>query len=240
MQTASAVRTPESARKKKGQGADFTAKKTAGSNSRTYSSNEQLKDFPDKQLLELFIAGNEKAFAVLYNRYKSEIYTFCLRMLGGNSAEAGDAFQDTFVKVYERAVTFTYGENVRGWLYMIARNVALNVYRSKRPEETIELHQHLQNNERSMEPDFAGEQRTLRDALEEAIARLPNEFREPFILREFDGLGYPEIADLTGVSLSLVKIRIHRAKSRLRKMLAPLFADEMNAPLQFDSEEEEE
>lgn len=197
----------------------------------------------DIDLLSAFKAGEERAFAELYNRYKSEIYTFCLRMLGGNTGEAGDAFQESFIKVYEKAATFTYGENVRGWVYMIARNVALNYYRTKRPEETIEFHQELESTERQLSPEFYGEQRSLRDTLEEAIARLPHEFREPFILREFDGHGYPEIAEITGASLSLVKIRIHRAKQRLRKMLAPIMAEEMNGTLNInypDVEEEEE
>jgi RNA polymerase sigma-70 factor (ECF subfamily) len=197
----------------------------------------------DVELLTSFKDGEERAFAELYNRYKSEIYTFCLRMLGGNTGEAGDAFQETFIKVYEKVATFTYGENVRGWLYMIARNVALNYYRTKRPEETIEFHQELTSTERQLSPEFYGEQRSLRDTLEEVISRLPHEFREPFILREFDGLGYPEIAEITGASLSLVKIRIHRAKQRLRKMLAPIMAEEMNGTLEVnypDVEEEEE
>jgi len=188
-----------------------------------------LAELRDIELLEAFKAGEERAFGELYNRYRSEIYTFCLRMLGGDSAEAGDAFQETFIKVYEKVATFTYGENVRGWLYMIARNVALNVYRAKRPEETINSHPNLASSERRLSPEFYGEQSSLREALDEAIAMLPQEFREPFILREFDGLNYPEIAHITGATLSLVKIRIHRAKQRLRKMLAPLLADEMHS-----------
>jgi RNA polymerase sigma-70 factor (ECF subfamily) len=180
----------------------------------------------DIELLEAFCTGDERAFAELYTRYKGEIYTFCLRMLGGNSAEAGDAFQETFIKVYEKRDTFRYGENVRGWLYMIARNVALNVYRSKPPEETIEYHQNLHQTDRRLSPEFSGEQNSLREALEEAIAKLPMEFREPFILREFDGLGYQEISDITATSISVTKVRIHRAKQRLRKMLAPIITDE--------------
>src|SRR5437764_10032479 len=73
----------------------------------------------DLELLTAFRSGDERAFAELYTRYKAEIYTFCLRMLGGDSAEAGDAFQETFIKVYEKIHSFRYGENVRGWLYMI-------------------------------------------------------------------------------------------------------------------------
>jgi RNA polymerase sigma-70 factor (ECF subfamily) len=195
----------------------------------------------DLELLTAFRSGDERAFAELYTRYKAEIYTFVLRMLGGDSAEAGDAFQETFIKVYEKLDTFRYGENVRGWLYMIARNVALNVYRSKRPEETIEFHQDLQSNERSLSPEFRGEQNSLRTALEEAIAKLPPEFREPFILREFDGLAYPEIAEITGTTMSITKVRIHRAKQRLRKMLAPVITDQVygDTAIQFDIKESE-
>ena len=194
----------------------------------------------DLELIEAFRSGNERAFAELYTRYKSEIYTFCLRMLGGDGAEAGDAYQETFIKVYEKLDTFRYGDNVKGWIYMIARNVALNIYRSKRPEETIENHPYLESTERHLSPEFAGEQQTLRIALEEAIATLPIAFRKPFILREFDGLSYPEIARITGLSLPLTKVRIHRAKQRLRKLLAPIITDETyrSNDEQYELEEE--
>src|SRR5258708_3112634 len=112
------------------------------------SSTKKKSVRSDLELLTAFRNGDERAFAEFYTRYKSEIYTFCLRMLGGDTAEAGDAFQETFIKVYEKIESFRYGENVRGWLYMIARNIALNVYRSNRPEETIEFHQNLPTIER--------------------------------------------------------------------------------------------
>lgn len=242
MQISSALPVP-SKRQKSGRNIALSRSRDRESPLSEINERASFEDRTDLELLSAFKAGEERAFAELYNRYKSEIYTFCLRMLGGNSAEAGDAFQETYIKVYEKADTFTYGENVRGWLYMIARNVALNYYRTRRPEETIEYHQELTSTERQLSPEFYGEQRSLRDALEEAIARLPHEFREPFILREFDGYGYPEIAEITGVSLSLVKIRIHRAKQRLRKMLAPIMAEEINGTLNInypDAEEEEE
>ena len=194
----------------------------------------------DLELLTAFRSGDERAFAEFYTRYKSEIYTFCLRMLGGDSAEAGDAFQETFIKVYEKPESFRYGENVRGWLYMIARNIALNVYRSKRPEETIEFHQNLPNSDRRLSPEFSGEQNSLRNALEEAISRLPIEFREPFILREFDGLAYPEIAEITGTTMNVTKVRIHRAKQRLRKMLAPIITDEAYRGEKYELKETED
>jgi RNA polymerase sigma-70 factor (ECF subfamily) len=239
MQISSALPVP-SKRQKKGRNGSVSRQRDTLESVQPASKKISYQQQSDIELLTAFKAGEERAFAELYNRYKAEIYTFCLRMLGGNTGEAGDAFQESFIKVYEKAATFTYGENVRGWLYMIARNVALNYYRTKRPEETIEFHQELESTERQLSPEFYGEQRSLRDTLEEAISRLPHEFREPFILREFDGLAYPEIADITGASLSLVKIRIHRAKQRLRKMLAPIMAEEMNGTLNINYPEVEE
>lgn len=175
----------------------------------------------DVELIEAFQAGDERAYAELYVRRKSEVYTFCLRMLGGDADAASDAFQEVFIKVYEKGDTFRDGTNVMGWLYMIARNTCLNVHRAKKPNDTIENHQSLMSSDRTLAPEFGQEQSFLREMLEKAIASLPEEFREPFILREFDGFSYSEIAEMTGTTLAITKVRIHRAKQKMREILRP-------------------
>lgn len=175
----------------------------------------------DVELIRAFQAGDERAYAELYVRRKSEVYTFCLRMLGGDADAASDAFQEVFIKVYEKGDTFRDGTNVMGWLYMIARNTCLNVYRAMKPNETIENHQSLMSHDRTLAPEFSQEQSFLREMLEKAIAALPEEFREPFILREFDGFSYSEIAEMTGTTLAVTKVRIHRAKQKMREILRP-------------------
>ena len=175
----------------------------------------------DVELIQAFQAGDERAYAELYVRRKSEVYTFCLRMLGGDADAASDAFQEVFIKVYEKGDTFRDGTNVMGWLYMIARNTCLNVYRAKKPNDTIENHQSLMSSDRRLAPEFGQEQSFLREMLEKAIASLPEEFREPFILREFDGFSYSEIAEMTGTTLAITKVRIHRAKQKMREILRP-------------------
>lgn len=179
----------------------------------------------DVDLLKAFQGGDERAYAELYVRRKSDVYTFCLRMLGGDSDAASDAFQEVFIKVYEKADTFRDGSNVMGWLYMIARNTCLNVHRAKKPNDTIENHQSLTSSDRTMMPEFGQEQSFLRELLEKAIASLPHEFREPFILREFDGFSYTEIAEMTSTTLAVTKVRIHRAKQKMREMLRPYLTD---------------
>jgi RNA polymerase sigma-70 factor, ECF subfamily len=198
------------------------ASTTAASVEHVMSSGPARTDF---ELLTAFQEGSEQAFAELYTRRKGEVYTYCLRMLGNDADGASDAFQETFIKVFEKAKSFRAGTNVMGWLFMIARNTCLNVHRSKRSSEALDDHHSLVSSDRSLGPEHRQEQEFLRGLLERTIAALPEEFREPFILREFDGFSYPEIAEMTGTTLAMTKVRIHRAKQRMREMLKPFLSD---------------
>lgn len=182
---------------------------------------DKLTASSDVDLLKRFCAGEEAAFAELYGRHKQQIYTYCVRMLGGDQDLASDAFQEVFIKVSEKASQFRQGSNVTGWLFMIARNTCLNVFRGRKPNECLDDHADVESSDRSLAPEFGEEQNFLRAKLEQAIAELPIDYREPLVLREFDGLGYAEIAELTGTSLPVTKVRIYRAKQKLREILRP-------------------
>lgn len=170
-------------------------------------------------------SNSDRAFAELYRRHKSEIFTYCLRMMGRDRDAASDLFQEVFIRAYERAEQFRSGSNVRGWLYTIARNLCLNAHRGKRPTDCIDLFPSLESQDRSLAPEYDEEQHFLRKRLETAIGELPDEFREAFVLREFDGFSYSEIAEMTGTTLSVTKVRIYRAKERLRVLLKPYLAE---------------
>jgi len=185
-----------------------------------------LTAFSDVELLTAFqTEANEAAFAELYRRHKPDIYTYCLRMMAGDRDRASDIFQEVFIKAFEKAEQFRSGTNVVGWLYMIARNQCLNFIRNERPCEHLDDHSSLESFDRSLAPEYDEEQHSLRRKLEQALAALPVEFREPFILREFDGFTYREIADMTGTTLGMTKVRIYRAKQRMRELLAPQLAE---------------
>lgn len=179
----------------------------------------------DVELLDRFITGEESAFAELYGRHKQQVYTYCARMLGGDQDLASDAFQEVFIKVYEKASQFREGTNVTGWLFMIARNTCLNIFRARKPNDCLDDHGELESSDRSLAPEFGEEQHFLRAKLEQAIAGLPKEYREPLVLREFDGLGYAEIAQIMGTTLPVIKVRIYRAKQKLREILRPYVAE---------------
>jgi RNA polymerase sigma-70 factor (ECF subfamily) len=214
---------------------EYVGYDTAECEQYAHPSNVPLEHLPtagprsgwsDVELVQAFQHGDERAFAELYTRRKREIYTFCVRMLGGDRDLANDAFQETFIKVYEKGQSFRSGANVMGWLFMIARNTCLNLHRAKRPSETLDDQPMLVSSDRSLAPEYGEEQHYLRELLEQAIALLPEDFREPFILREFDGFSYGEIAKMTGVSLPTIKVRIYRAKQRLRELLKPFLDSE--------------
>ena len=187
---------------------------------------EALGDRSDVELINLFQAGDEDAFAELYARRQAEIFTFCLRMSGNDRDLASDAFQDTFIKVYQKADQFREGTNVMGWLLMIARNSCLNLLRGRKLIPLEDQHHNIASGDRTLSPDFHEEQDFMRRMLEKFIGELPLEIREPLILREFEEYSYEDIAKTLNITLGAVKQRIYRAKQKLREDLLPYFREE--------------
>lgn len=191
---------------------------------------------PDHLLVNRFQSGDEKGYVELYVRRQAEVYTYCLRLSGGDRDQASDIFQDVWIKVYRKAHTFREGTNVIGWLYTITRTTFLN-HRRQRAHVTLEetTGAELASTDRSMSPEFRSEQQTLKIRVEQAIARLPLEIREPFILREFDGFSYAEIADQLSITHGAVRQRIYRAKQSMREMLADLVEEDNDMEFTTDA-----
>lgn len=186
------------------------------------ATKSKLEKLEDAELLSRFQSGEESAFYVLFERRHKEIYTHCFRMCSRDGEKASDAFQDTFMKVFTRKDLFTDATNGRAWLYRIATNTCLNLlrYDKRHPTEGI-LESHSSQNP-ALQPDFATEQDSLREALEQAVAKLPNDLREPFILRELEEFSYEEVSEQLGITVAAARQRIYRAKMILRDELEDL------------------
>ncbi len=180
------------------------------------SSKHIASDSEIIEAAENFKKGSAEAFHILYNKYQQNIYRFCLRMLG-DSMIAKDAFQEIFIKVYEHRTNFK-GNNFAAWLYTIARNTCLNYIRARKDHEIFDEIYHGQL--RMPNSDIG-----MREFIEKSIAQLPLTLREALILREYEERSYQEIADILGIELSLAKVRVHRARLLLRKMLQPLMKE---------------
>jgi RNA polymerase sigma-70 factor (ECF subfamily) len=175
--------------------------------------------------------GDRGAFAVLVRRHRSPLFNFALRQLG-NQATAEEVVQDAFVRVVRNAGDFKHAARFSTWLYTIARNLCVDEARKR----VHRKHPSLDQPGRGSEGDgpTLGEQTgdggigverlaassQLRERVVEAIASLPDDQREVFLMREVSGLPFKEIAEVVGVSENTIKSRMRYALERLQLALS--------------------
>lgn len=175
--------------------------------------NNKLQQSDLEKAVKDLNKGSAEAFHLLYQQYNQKVYRFCLRMLEDTN-NAQDAFQEIFIKVFEHRNEFR-GGNFSAWLFTIARHTCLNYLRKRKDFE--ELEKALQIPEPIKESDIG-----VKDYIKQAISKLPLNLKEALILREYEDCSYQEIADILGIDLSLAKVRVHRARLILRKLLKPI------------------
>lgn len=179
----------------------------------------------DLLLIERFKEGDPSVFADIVQAYQDRINNLTLYMLG-NTHDAEDAAQDTFVKAYRGLKNFTPRATLYTWLYRIAVNTCLDyrrrplwkaLFRKADREESLfpEPASPLPSPEKLAASKQAGA------AIRASLGRLSDKLRVVIILKEVEGLSYEEIGRVLEISSGTVKSRISRARAELRKMLRP-------------------
>jgi len=197
-----------------------------------------MPDDPDRQLVERARAGSSDAFAELVRRNTRAIYRVALR-LSGNPSDAEEILQETFLQLHRTLDAFRGEARVSTWLYRIAVNAALMYLRRQKRHQAERLDDHLPRyDERgrlarldvdysvAARADRVVEARELASAALDALASLPEVYRMPFVLRDLEELGTEETAEILGVSVGLVRQRVHRARLALRARLSALAGGE--------------
>ena len=158
-------------------------------------------------------ADADSSFELLYRGHRADVFRAALRELG-NVHDAEDVTQAAFVDAYRAVLRGTRPESPRAWLLAIAENVRRRRFRSaqRRPSE-VPLDDDAVTAAESSHEQAA--------ALAAALARLPEQQREAFVLREISGLGYEEIARRTGSTVASVQMLLFRARRTLRAELDP-------------------
>jgi RNA polymerase sigma-70 factor, ECF subfamily len=181
-------------------------------------------------------AGSEEAFASLITQYHAPLYSLIARTIPDPS-EAADITQDVFIKIYRGIGSFHGESSLRTWIYRIALHEASNQRRwwcrHKRKEVTIE--QEIAGNDGSEafhlkdtlvdqheSPFDLAAHAELRDQVEAAVRDLPEPFQAVVVLRDIEGFGYEEIAEILGIHLGTVKSRLMRGRAHLKARLVPL------------------
>ena len=179
----------------------------------------------DSELIERAQQGDSEAFATLFQAHKTRVYSLCLRMTN-NVAEAEDLAQDAFLQVFRKLSTFKGNSALSTWIYRIAVNTVLMRFRKKTLPQ-ISLDEPWSNNAeaKSAPREYGSRDCNLagcvdRIALTQAIRELPEGYRTVFLLHEVEGYEHSEIAEFLGCSTGNSKSQLHKAKMRIRELLA--------------------
>jgi RNA polymerase sigma-70 factor (ECF subfamily) len=161
--------------------------------------------------------GDQTAFAQLVEAYQSPVYNLAYRMLG-NSTEAEDAAQETFIRAYTRLDTYDPERKFSSWLLAIASHYCVDMLRRRRVTY-LSIDDLPPMAELSMpsftQPEHAVVRRQDARTIQQLLSSLPPDYRTPVILRYWYDMSYKEIADMMGVTESTIKTRLHRARTRL-------------------------
>ena len=177
------------------------------------------EDISDESLMLNYSRGEADAFEVLYQRHKGPLYRFILRQCG--QAFVDELFQDIWLKVINSRLRYKVKATFKTWLYRIARNRIIDHYR-KQHIRPIDDHPEEVNIIRSAEqsqPENQLEANDQHGQLMKAIASLPAEQKEVFLLREEAGLELEEIALTTGINYETAKSRLRYAVKKLQQQL---------------------
>jgi RNA polymerase sigma-70 factor (ECF subfamily) len=179
-------------------------------------------DDPDAELVSGAAAGDLDAFEALVRRHQARIVSF-VRTLTRNAADAEDVAQEVFVRAHRALGRFRGESHFRSWLYAIASNTTRSHHAARARRQQV-WEDSGARDARGFDPvDPAPDIETTlgrREAIERALAALPEDWRMAVSLRDVHGLEYKEIADVMGIPMGTVESRIFRARQRLRHLLA--------------------
>ncbi len=175
----------------------------------------------DEQIASLVQADKIELFGVLMERYEGKMKRYAAKFIS-NQEDIKDVVQDVFLKAYENIRSFDTRRKFSPWLYRIAHNELVNLLRKKEKRKVLpflDLDTFIPHNIREENPKQEIEKREIKETVQECLERLEFKYREPVFLYYFEGLSYKEIADVLGIPVSTVGIRIKRAKEKMRFLM---------------------
>lgn len=187
----------------------------------------------DESLAARAAAGDDSAFEVIVGRYQARIFRLACRLT--SDTDAPDVLQETFLQVYRHLQSFRHESQFRTWLYRIASNAALmhRRARARRPAESLEqfLPRFDADGRHAATPaelqiaaraDELIDRAVLAAKARDVLSRLPDLYRDAFVLRDLEELPTADVAAALGVEPATVRQRVHRARLMLRGYLSDL------------------
>src|SRR4051812_16388093 len=171
-------------------------------------------------------AGDRSAFDELVRATYADAYTLAYR-LTGNEEDARDVVQDAYLRAYKGLKRFRGDAQFSTWLYRITANCASTTMarRSKSRHDELDSDSQLIDERPDYDPQMRAEASLERDRVSEAVAALPPRLRAVVVLRDIYDLPHEAIAAELGISEAAAKVRLHRARKKLRERLFPMVGD---------------
>ena len=185
-------------------------------------SHSLVKGSSDADLIAAVLAGDVEAFSGLVRRYEDTCVRFAVRMLGSR-VDADDALQSAFMRAFRGLRSCKEPDRFGGWLYQIVINEC-RTYASRRRRRELRFTPATNAIERAVAPGTEPEvDADVGGHIENALGMLPAEQREAFLLKHVEELTYDEMAEITGVSVPALKMRVKRACDGLRDLLEGVY-----------------
>ena len=193
----------------------------------------------DDELIQRFQKGDEEAFNLLVRRHQQPLVNFITRFTGDRD-NAEDLAQETFIRMYKAVDRYKPGRaQFKTWMYLIAKRLCINEIRNRGRRDRFRVDNIVTTDgtdgaddeqfdviasapaDAAFQPEVALERKELRNAIQKAIAELPEQYRLPLILRDIQGLSYDEISKILELRSGTTKSRINRARLMLKDKLKP-------------------
>jgi len=191
--------------------------------------NLRVQNGRESELIAAIVAGDTQVYHQLIHPYERGIYIMSLSYMK-NEKDAEDVAQETFIKAFKSLGTFRRESKFSTWLISIALNEARNRLRRQATIRFVSLDE-VQNEDSPVSPALlyswrelpcdVVERQEIRKLLQGAIEKLPAIYQQVFLLRHIEELNVNETAQVLDISTSLVKVRLHRARTTLQRLLAP-------------------
>jgi len=213
----------------------FWQQQTGGTRNGRAKSGMKIAAQGESALIQRIVAGETQLFHELIRPYEKLVYVTILTMVK-NEAEAEDGAQETMINAFRHLKSFRGEAKFSTWLVTIAMNEGRKRLRKVKVAAETPLEIPTDENEGDFTPAVltdwreipleALERKELRKKLREAVELLPEKYREVFVLRDIEGLNQEETAAALGINVTLVKVRLHRARMMLQKGLVPYLKSE--------------
>ncbi len=191
------------------------------------ASHKPLEECTDEELMGRYAEGDSQAFDLIMKRHERGLYNFILRSVKRQEI-AEELLQEVFIRVIRNASNYTRSAKFTTWLYTIARNICIDRARKHNRRKELSLDERIGGDEAGASyvdmlvdesanvSHMTHERRQFLERLQEALATLPEDQREVFLLKEVSGLKFREIAEVVDAPVPTVKSRMRYALQSLR------------------------